>query len=241
MVLVIDRKELTSVNLRREIGICPKVRGLWKKRLKESEEIKACVDFVEYLGKKYILPFSQKETGLVFLRHGAAPLEKLARLTIPQSKTNRIIGVVLQTPMFLEFLKQPRIVKILYEAGIFRFEKVVFVDTGFRGSVGKRTIDLLRDERLLRFTAEKYGFTIPEREIQFGIELLCLRGRKEDDANYNLLGYNFVVGRPRDPLFESAAWLIDEGLSQKEKNKPWTPDRVLIAEVLIEVSQMIRS
>ena len=57
------------------------------------------------------------------------------------------------------------------------------------------------------------------------------------DADYNLLGYNFVVGRPEDQIFEDAAWLVDEGVTEIGKAAPWTLDRILLTEALIEIAR----
>jgi len=221
----------------------PAARGLWKQCFKENhrEEARVAVDFVRYLHDKYFLSSRRADTCLVFLRHGAAPLEELARTTPSESASGRTIGIVLQSHMFREFAEQPKIIKMLHEAGILHFNKVVLVDTGFRGSVGKKVIDLLRDQRLLKFTEEEYGIQIPGRDWELGIELLCLREKGTEDADYGLEGYNFVVGRPEDQIFEDAAWLIDEGLTEIGKAEPWPLDRVLITEALVEIARALAS
>ena len=214
-------------------------RDLWKQCFKEDhrEEGRVAVDFVRYLHDKYFLSSRRADTCLVFLRHGAAPLEELFRATLPQSATGQLIGIVLQNTMFRKVAEQPMIVKRIHEAGILHFNKVVLVDTGFKGSVSKKVIDLLRYKRLLKFTEEKYGIHIPNIDWEFGIELLCLRDKGVLDADYNLLGYNFVVGRPEDQIFEDAAWLIDEGVTEIGKAAPWTLDRILLTEALIEIAR----
>lgn len=198
------------------------------------------IKFVKYLLNKYLTDF-RKNTCLVFLRNGATPLEKLARELTPHSTKNKIKGLLIQTSYIKERQNHPNIIKTLLLEGILDYDQIVFIDTGYYGTIGRILTDLLEDERLLRYTEEEFNIEIPKRKWKVNIELLCLRNKESYIPRYNIEGFNYVSGKPKDEIYELVAYLIEEGLKQKiaANNIKEQSNRELITQALIQAARGI--
>lgn len=201
-------------------------------------EGKVVTDFANYLLDKHLV-HPRKPTCLVFLQNGATPLQKLTEALATTEQQGRIIGLLLQKPMVEQRSNQPLVVKTLFEASLLGFAKIVFVDTGYHGSIGRAVAYMLNDDRLLRFVEEEYQLVLPRREWEIKVELLCLRDKHRLRPGDNIEGYNYVAGRAKDPIFDQLAYLVDEGMSPCGKRSAGAVDRELLTRALIHASRAV--
>ena len=125
--------------------------------------------------------------------------------------------------------RREAIVKHLYEAGVFDYNQVIFVDTGFRGSICRTLVDIMQDRELLGAFQEQYGISFPDTARRFSIRLLghnsqgserlgafyCYPSLSGIYKPYDLLGFNEISGGLSEvgvKALNFCVYFLDEGL-----------------------------
>jgi hypothetical protein len=189
------------------------------------------IDFCLYLIETNLKASS--DTALLFLHGGAQPLHGLTKHLARPEYYERIFGVNLPGDYIRQRANHPKIVAALNETKVLNWERIVLVDTGFKGRTAAQVIDLLNDTRLLDYT----GQPLSRNNWSTVVVLLCLRGRNRQAAEYNIQGYNDICGQSRDRVFEDVAFLIEEGVMPGKKISEVIPfSRDEITQALIQAA-----
>ena len=165
-------------------------------------------DFTKGLVDEYLV--QRNDTCLVFNLKGATALEMIAGSLASKDKKAAIKGLHLNMGITGVRDNQPLIIKYLEQSGVFEYKNVVFVDTGYRGTVSRRMADMLADQRLIRYTEEEFETHIPHvPDVQ--IRLLMLRDKERLTAKYDIDGYNYSQPQLSGSL-DRLAFILDEAM-----------------------------
>lgn len=201
-------------------------------------EGRQAIAFCYYLNKQYL--DLRDDTALLFLHGGAKPLHRLTEHLSQPEKQNRIFGINLPGEVVRLQANQPKIVSELNTLKVLEWERIVLVDTGFKGSTAVKVVDMLDDKRLLDYSASLTHSSFPRQAWSTAVLLLCLRGKNRQAEEYNIEGFNYLCGQGEAQVFEDVAFLIEEGvMPRRETSKVIPYSRSEITQALIQAASAV--